>query len=1017
MNTFFAKGSGYRSDKRAIRLIITSCLLFFTSIMAFSQASFTSVSAVSDYRRGMELFNKEKYAAAIQLFDNCLQDPSLSSNELDDAEYYGAVAAINLFNPDAEVRMNSYISSHPESPNINNGYLILADYFYQNKNYRKAINYYEKVNRQFLEYEVLEEYFFRYGYSHYMQGDKSMALVMFSEIKDIDTEYTSPALYYFSQIAYELEKYETALDGFQRLQNDETFGPIVPFYIVQILYLQKDYDSIIEIAPGLINSAGKERVLELYSFIGDAYYHKEQYAEALPYLEKYAESRQMSEREDKYQLGYCYYKAGRIDEAISTFENIASKSDALSQNVWFVLGDSYLQQGNKQRAQFGFGQASKLDFDKQIKEEALFNYAKITYETSYSPFGEAIASFQEYINLYPASPRIQEVYNYLVSTYLQAKNYKAAMASLEKIQNKDAKIEEAYQKVSYYRGQELFKNLEFDAAIDMFDKSLEYGKYNMILRAGAVYWRGEASYRLGNYESAANDYVEFMGIPGVSSMPEYLLVRYNLGSSYFNMQKYPDALTHFKNFEASSSKVNPDVMADARNRIADCYFVATSYSLAIDYYNKVIDYGRVDADYAMFQKGFSTGLMGNQQGKANALTLLVERYPQSAYVPSAIYERGRAYMAMENYQLSEADFNNIIATYPNNQYTPKAMVQLGMLYYNTDENAKAIEQYKKVIENYKSTEEARFAMTGLKNSYVEMNDVESYFAYTKTIQGYTDINVTEKDSLLYTSGENLFIAGEYQKATETLSNYIEEFPNGIFMLNARYYLATSLRKMNNDEDALKTYAYIIEQPYNQFTEEVLINASEIAFANEEFEQAFGYFTSLEEMTSNPDNKILALQGEMNAVYEMSDVENTIMVANKIEQATNVPEELLRKAIFRRAKANYSKDNMTDALADFRKNDREVISEEGAESKFRVAEILYKTGKIEDSENVVSEFIDMQSPHQYWTGRAFILLSEISSDKGDELQARVTLESVRDYYTIEDDGILDEVKAKLSEMDN
>jgi len=49
------------------------------------------------------------------------------------------------------------------------------------------------------------------------------------------------------------------------------------------------------------------------------------------------------------------------------------------------------------------------------------------------------------------------------------------------------------------------------------------------------------------------------------------------------------------------------------------------------------------------------------------------------------------------------------------------------------------------------------------------------------------------------------------------------------------------------------------------------------------------------------------------------------------------------------------------------------------------------------------------------GRMFILLSDISLKKGDQLQARATLESLRDYYTIDNDGILDEVKARLTEM--
>ena len=139
-----------------------------------------------------------------------------------------------------------------------------------------------------------------------------------------------------------------------------------------------------------------------------------------------------------------------------------------------------------------FGEASKLNFDKKIKEESLFNYAKLTYETSYSPFGEVIAAFQEYIDLYPGSERIQEAYDYLVATYMQVKNYKAALASLDKIRNKDSRLEEAYQRVAFFRGLELFKNMEIEASIDMFDKSLKYEKYNRQFRARAIYWRGEA---------------------------------------------------------------------------------------------------------------------------------------------------------------------------------------------------------------------------------------------------------------------------------------------------------------------------------------------------------------------------------------------------------------------------------------------------------------------------------------------------------------------------------------------
>jgi len=159
--------------------------------------------------------------------------------------------------------------------------------------------------------------------------------------------------------------YQTALEGFMTLRDDETFGPIVPFYIAQILYLNKDYDGILEIAPDLIKSAPKDRSTELYRFIGDAYYNKGNYKEALSYLEKFAAGAKASDREDKYQLGYCYYKTGNLDMAIKTLLATGARSDILSQNIWFVLGDCYLQKGDKKRAQFAFGQSSKMDFDKK----------------------------------------------------------------------------------------------------------------------------------------------------------------------------------------------------------------------------------------------------------------------------------------------------------------------------------------------------------------------------------------------------------------------------------------------------------------------------------------------------------------------------------------------------------------------------------------------------------------------------------------------------------------------------
>ena len=999
------------------KYILIFCFLLLFLLPVSSQVQFTAKDIGSEFYRGMELFNKEKYPAAIRLFDSFVRNDDNSNFLLvADAEYYSSVAALRLFNPDAEYRMMMFIYTHPESPRINDARLELGNYFYQNKNFRKAADYYETVNRQELKSDKLTEYFFRFGYSLYIKGDQSKALLMFSEIKDIDTEYTPPAVYYFSQIAYEQKMYQSALEGFLRLKEDETFGGVVPFYIVQILYMEKDYDGILSMAPDLLKSAGKTRAVELYRFIGDAYFSKENYKEALPYLEKYSAGAKASGREDKYELGYCYYKTGEIDKAIKLFLEIGAKNDLLSQNIWDILGDCYLQKGDKTRSRLAFGEASVMNFDKKIKEESLYNFAKLTYETAYAPFGEAIAAFQEYIDLYPGSKRIQEVYDYLVGTFMQIKNYKAALAALDKIGNKDSRLEEAYQKVAFFRGLELFKNLEIEASVSMFDKSLKYEKYNMQIRARATYWHGEANYRLGHYDLAKDDYLLFMGLPGSTFLNEYNLVRYNLGYTFFNLKDYTNALNNFRAFESGTNNARPEVIADAKNRIADCYYIATNYSSAIDYYDKVIAYGNLDADYAMFQKGFSLGLINDMKGKINILTALIQKFPSSTFVPDAIFERGRAYLVLEDFKNGEADFNTIISNYSGSSFVPRSIVQLGLLYYNIGENEKAISQYKKVIENYKSTPEARDAMTGLRNTYVDLNEVDAYFAYIKTLDGYGDVNLVQKDSLLYMSGENLFMTGKYDKATDVLKSYLSEFPEGSFRQNAQYYLAECLRSAGKNDEALKLYIEVSDEPNNQFLEQSLIIASSMLYDKEDYTASLNYYEKLEKVSSSDANTLISLKGELKSAFQAGDAQKTINAAGKIINLPNIPEELAREATFMSAKANYSLNNFDDALREFRKVATEVTSVEGAESKYRVAELLNKKDKPAEAEKVITEFIDQKSPHQFWMARVFLLLADISIKKGDSLQARATLQSLKDYYKVDNDGILDEVKAKLNSLD-
>ena len=85
----------------------------------------------------------------------------------------------------------------------------------------------------------------------------------------------------------------------------------------------------------------------------------------------------------------------------------------MTQNAYYHLADCYLHTGDKKNARIAFEAASRADFDKAIKEDAMFNYLKLNYELSFSPFNEIVNSFMQFINEFPNSRHIDEAYRYL----------------------------------------------------------------------------------------------------------------------------------------------------------------------------------------------------------------------------------------------------------------------------------------------------------------------------------------------------------------------------------------------------------------------------------------------------------------------------------------------------------------------------------------------------------------------------------------------------------------------------
>ncbi len=992
-------------------------LINLLGLIVIVNLSFLTITASAQKQIKKETFNKavdlyqtSNYIGAGKMFSDLLAETPENDPVRFDLDYYRLMCLVKQNNRSAENEITLYLANESGTPWENQLWYELGKMQFQTRKYKIAAKTFEKVDAQHLNQSDINDYKFFIGYSNFEAGDMKKASQAFFEVKKGNSIYAETASYYWGYINYLDGKYETALQEFKKLEHNKQFSGFIPYYTTQIYYLQEKWDLVIEKGEGMVNAAPTEQRNELLKMVGDAYFETGKYIKATQYLDAYKGIDGKKTREDYYRVAYCYYQVGENQKAIESFEKAAPGNDQLAQNALYHLGDCYLKVKDKKKARSAFEQASKFSFNADIEEDALFNYAKLSYELSYSPFNETIKAFDQYITKYPNSERNDAAFDYLVKVYMTTKNYRDAISSIEKIKVQSPSVKEAYQRVTYYRGLELFNDGNYKGSIQYLEKSLVNSTYNRTYKAQALYWKAEAEYRMGNYAKAIDGFALFQSTPGAFSLPEFGTAYYNTGYCYFNQKKYDQSSVWFRKY-LSQSKATDQMKADANNRVGDCLFISRDYTEAAKYYTNSYSLKSFDPDYALFQRAECKGLNKEYAQKVADLDALVNQFPSSSYIANALFELARTYERINNLDKAIEYYNKLLAQIPESSYTKKTLLQLGLIYYNKNDYNKSLEYYKKVVEKYPNTEESNAAFVGIKNNYVDMNNADGYFDYSKSTGSAPKVTSSEQDSIFYLASEKKYMANE-EGSEAQMEEYLTRFPNGSFTTNANFYLAQYYYSKAQYSKSLGYYEEVTSKPDNIFSEQSLLKAGELTFNAGKYDVSSEYFKRLEKLSTSKWNTLKSRAGVMRCNYKLGQYAEAIKAASKLLTSENVTEIMVREANFILASSNYKLLNIDEAYKYFTILAEDTKTAEGAESKHIKAQILYDRGNIKDCENEIMDFISKNSPHQFWLAKSFILLSDVYFAQNDLFQARHTLKSILDNYTNQTDGIIGTVNEKM-----
>lgn len=986
--------------------------VFLAAVLSFSGAVSVEAFPDRDCRRAVRLYEKGAFAAAKAEFGRLLDGSAERDREML-AAYY-VLSSIRSGSGMAEAEVSAFKRDFPYSESVHLMTFYLASNHFDRHGYGECIRLLESLEPESLPAGERDECDFMLAYSYLMEGYFSEAEGMFSSLAGYGRvrlgRLYAPVCYSLGWLHYRGGDFSTAAGFFGESVGDMRFKALSSYYLLECNFMLKDYRAVAAAADKDFAMLEGDYMKNAARMISEAYMVLGKSKEAAEFYERFSESEEDFGREDYYFAGMVAYGLAKYDDAVRDFSMVVSVRDSIAQSAFYYQGYSYIQSGNKLAAMGSFGQAAGMDFDKAVKEDAMFNHAKLLFDVN-----EDMSGFTAYLDEYSSSSKSDEIYSYIASAYAADKDYSSAIDAYMKIGDLTVSAREGFRKALFLRSMQLVSSGSYSKTIPLLERvsALSGGDRLAFL---ADYWLAEAYYRNDRFDKAADINSRLLSDGAYAYTKEYGMLEYNLAYDYFKMEDYVSAEKHFRRFLGSSPSFN---RREASLRLADCLFMQGDYPGAAEAYEHCADsfYDKTDI-YPLYQSAVSYGLVPMDAKKIAMLERVGEYSPDVKYYDYAMFELGRAYVKIDDDEKAEEVFLGLKDRSSDSTVIAASMIELGSLYRNRLEYSKALGCYKQVVSQMPSSIYSQDALAAIEAIYTASNNPQGYLAYIDSIGKSYLKSEDEKEDMIFAAAEQLFLKGDYQAALVSLNSYLKQYPSGARRSQAYFYIAESQKSLERYEKALDAYYKVMQIGEGAFAESATLNYAEISYRLERYMQAYEGFSTLEGIAVSDNNRYTALLGVMRSQYRLKNHAGAIAAADNLAASPYCDESALTELTYVKAKSYIALSDrehaapLLDALAEHPQ------TPEGAEAAYIIIQETYDSGKFAEVEPLVYDLAGRAGGQTYFLARAFIVLGDSFAERDEWEQARATFESILDNYrpSGEDDDIRQQVEMRLDKME-
>ncbi|MCB0732038.1 MAG: tetratricopeptide repeat protein, partial [Ignavibacteriae bacterium] len=407
---------------------------------------------------------------------------------------------------------NEFINKYENDEKYNECELRLADCYYGTKSFEKASFYYERALVKSNKFKNDDRSFFNYAQSLFKQGTSNKAINVLNDFQSRfpASQYSDDSQYLIGWINFQGGKFDEAINSYTKLFSNypqSVLLPLAHYSIGDSYFNNGDYPKAIESYKRLIlQFPNSSYVFDAVNGIQYCYIVQDKQDEAINYLDGFLSKNANAEFADKIQFkkGEIYYSSGNYQLAVAEYGKLVNRysSSPLIPSSYYWMGKSSIMLNNTNDAISYFEEV----IDNSLNTEDGFN-SVLELGSIYRKqknYEREIELYEEILPKISDSKRISELNFVKAQSYIENNNIPNAYQTLNEI-------------------------------VDKRDGSLFYYKAEIEL--------GVLELVRSNYE---NSIYLFQDVVNNRTDDIAAQAQYYLGSTYFEQEKLPEAITALK---------------------------------------------------------------------------------------------------------------------------------------------------------------------------------------------------------------------------------------------------------------------------------------------------------------------------------------------------------------------------------------------------------------------------------------------------------------------------------------